>query len=212
MLEWLGGLAAAVVLLVAWYARRSNAPSYAEKYEHLQAGRPWVATRVEPARRQPSSGPPRESRGRKMSKREKDHVHVSMRRPRVDCGGTDCADLAVVGESYRQDVLQRIAADRLEAGETVVFKALIVPEPENPYDPHAIMVVADGHGLVGYFPREHAEEYGEVSRLLTQRGAVGECDAWLTGGSGNAASIGVMLHIEDADVLEDTLRSMLPLG
>jgi len=118
----------------------------------------------------------------------------------------------VVGESYHQEELHKIAGDRLANGEKVVFTALIVPEPANPYDPNAIMVIADGVGQIGHLPREHAVEYGGVAKYLSSREAVGVCEGWLTGGiPDRAPNIGAMLCIDDASALEMRLRDMLPL-
>ena len=74
----------------------------------------------------------------------------------------------VVGESYRQDVLQQVAAqattaeaflDELsgyareraeDAPEGRWFRAELVREPSNPADPRAVAVHAAGVGQIGY--------------------------------------------------------------
>ena len=101
----------------------------------------------------------------------------------------------IVGESRYQKTLRSIAAGRLVAGETVVFAAYVVPEPENQYDHNAIAVYAEGYGPVGYFCREDAELYAPVAQELLRRNAVGVCEAELTGGWDDDASIGVKLGI-----------------
>ena len=65
------------------------------------------------------------------------------------------------------------------------------------------MVLADGIGQIGHFPREHAAEYCGVAKYLLSRDAVGVCEGWLTGGiPGRAPSISAMLCIDDAPALE----------
>jgi hypothetical protein len=124
-------------------------------------------------------------------------------RARVELFGN--RDLAIVGTSYRRDVLARIAGDALRRGEHVAFTALIVPEPENPHDPNAIAVVADGIGPIGYFSRRDAVRYKAMAEALRRRGAIGVCEAYLTGGRDDQAPIGVMLEIEGP---EDTAQQV----
>lgn len=114
-------------------------------------------------------------------------------------------DVAIVGTSYHQDVLARIAGDALKRREHVAFTALIVPEPENPHDPNAVAVVADGLGPVGYFGRRDAVRYRAMAAELLRRRAVGACEAFLTGGWTDEATIGVRLEIEGP---EDTAQQV----
>jgi hypothetical protein len=90
----------------------------------------------------------------------------------LHAGGT----LAIVGESYRQDVLAKVAAQATDAApymedlqdkargiaqkepERRWFRAALFREPGNEYDPNAIAVHAAGYGLVGYLDRETALE------------------------------------------------------
>ena len=65
-------------------------------------------------------------------------------------------DLEVVGESQYQDALgERPAAARPSASEV---QAVLLPEPDNPYDPNAITVLIDG-AKVGYLCRDDAHAY-----------------------------------------------------
>jgi hypothetical protein len=105
-------------------------------------------------------------------------------------------DIPVAGTSHRQEVLSRIAGDALRRGEHVAFTALLVPEPQNPHDPNAIAVIAEGHGPVGYFARRDAVRYRVMAEELLRRGAIGVCEAFLTGGWDDHATIGVRLEIE----------------
>jgi hypothetical protein len=114
--------------------------------------------------------------------------------------------LAVVGESYRQDVLRQLAGDDLAAGTFVKFTALIVPEPTNPHDPNAIAVHANGYGQIGFFSRADAIRYRPAAQELLRRGAIGECKGWLIGGDPSRPTIGAQILISPPNLLAKALR------
>lgn len=116
-------------------------------------------------------------------------------------------DLPIVGTSHRQQVLARIAGESLRKGEHVAFTALIVPEPENPHDPNAISVTADGNGPIGYFARRDALRYKAMAQELIRRDAIGVCEAFLTGGVNDRATIGVRLEIEEPEGTAQQVRA-----
>jgi hypothetical protein len=120
------------------------------------------------------------------------------------------SDVPVAGTSHRQEVLVRIAGDALRRGEHVAFTALLVPEPENPHDPNAIAVIAEGHGPVGYFGRRDAVRYRALAEELLRRGAIGVCEAFLTGGWDDRATIGVRLEIEGPEDTAQQVRAHRP--
>jgi len=62
-------------------------------------------------------------------------------------------DLEIVGESYRQDALQR-----LWRGPDFTYTANMVPEANNPHDPNAVRVEVEGT-QVGYLSRATAKAY-----------------------------------------------------
>jgi hypothetical protein len=119
-------------------------------------------------------------------------------------------DLPLAGTSHRQDVLSRIAGDRLRRGEHVAFTALIVPEPDNPHDPNAIAVAAAGHGPIGYFGRRDALRYKAMAEELVRQDAIGACEAFLTGGWNDEATIGVRLEIEGPEDTAQQVRADRP--
>jgi hypothetical protein len=109
--------------------------------------------------------------------------------------------LNVVGESYRQDLIARVAESATDAtpyldemsGKALAiaeryperrwFRAVLFREPKNPHDTNAIAVHADGFGLVGYLSRDDAISYGPAfEELARQGGRYGSCPAFLTGG------------------------------
>jgi hypothetical protein len=66
--------------------------------------------------------------------------------------------LEVVGESHHQDELWEIVGGRTSDPVRWETTALLIPNPENPYDPNAIEVRIDGL-IVGYLSREDAATY-----------------------------------------------------
>lgn len=130
----------------------------------------------------------------------------------------------VVGESYRQDVLGRVAQQATDSSpyladlkgkaraiavkdkESRWFRAALFHEPDNPHDPNAIAVHADGHGLVGYLDRETAIDYRPVfDELAKQRVRIGACPAMLTGGR-KGTSWGVVLCLSSPEAVISDLR------
>ena len=130
----------------------------------------------------------------------------------------------VVGESYRQDTLRRVETTatnswpyldeltgyaRRRAEEDLEgrwFRAVLVREPDNPADPHAIAVHADDVGAVGYLSRANALAYAPVFEALARAGSTqGTCPGFLIGG-GRGAGLGVLLCLSPPD---DVVRDLI---
>lgn len=121
------------------------------------------------------------------------------------------AAIEVVGESHYQDALLLVADGRTEHGARKREQvATLSPEPDNPYDPAAIVVEIDGH-VVGYLDRHDALAYGPVLGAAAALGhaSIG-CHATLIGGGerhdGYAGSFGVVLHLGQPALLLATLQ------
>jgi hypothetical protein len=130
--------------------------------------------------------------------------------------------VAVVGESYRQDVLRAlpttsstpylgevggraryVAEDQLDGR---WFRAVLRPEPENEHDPNAIAVDAEAGGQVGYLSRGDALGYAAVFAALRERGvARATCPAYLIGEEVAGQTLGVMLCLSVPDEILDSL-------
>ena len=125
----------------------------------------------------------------------------------ADCSepGGDCG-FAIVGESNYQPMLRRVAKQGRN------FRALLIPEPNNPYDPNAIAVWAEGGGPIGYLSRENALEYREVFAFLTERQHVGVCRAKLIGGTPGKRTYGVLIDLRETESLLTDLRDSLAPG
>jgi hypothetical protein len=90
-------------------------------------------------------------------------------------------NVKVVGESHYQDALW--AATGLEnTGQRVGMECIaeLIPEPDNPHDPRAIMVVVSGR-CVGYLSRGVARLYGKRIREMRSGGQPTICDAFIGG-------------------------------
>lgn len=111
-------------------------------------------------------------------------------------------NVKVVGESHYQAALWS-ACGAENTGEQIAFDcgAELVPEPDNPVDPRAIMVQVDGR-CVGYLSRGSARLYGKRVREMREAGQRTNCDAFIGGlvrDSGNP-NLGITLKFPvDAD-------------
>jgi hypothetical protein len=110
--------------------------------------------------------------------------------------------LAVVGESHYQDAIWRQAGAARGAEVRCESIAILVPEPENPFDPDAIAVVLPA-GKAGYLSREDAAQYLPGLRaLMAKHGAPIAVRCVIIGGGYNgqqAKMLGVWLDHDPAD-------------
>ena len=67
-------------------------------------------------------------------------------------------DLEVVGESQYQDALWQVAGGRTSERVRVEVQAVLLAEPDNPYDPNVVTVLIEG-AKVGYLCRDDAQAY-----------------------------------------------------
>jgi HIRAN domain len=85
----------------------------------------------------------------------------------------------VVGESYYQVELERVVGGRTEDSARYKCVAILTPEPDNPYDPHAVCVTVDGF-KVAHLSRDWAAKFNAV--LASSRYAQAACNALIVGG------------------------------
>jgi hypothetical protein len=86
-------------------------------------------------------------------------------------GSNNYPSTEVVGESWRE---KQIAAaiggrPRLDKEVEMTLPAVLVPEPDNPYDPNAISVRVRGH-VVGYLSKEDAVRYRDPIHRIVASG------------------------------------------
>jgi hypothetical protein len=86
------------------------------------------------------------------------------------------------GESHYQDALEAVGGGRTCFGvRQPLITAELVREPNNPYDPNAVRVEADGHALA-YVPKEDAPRFHAIIDKLVAQDRPATCRARLTGG------------------------------
>jgi hypothetical protein len=101
----------------------------------------------------------------------------------------------VVGESHHEAVLEQLAGGRTEEGVHVSCAALLLPQPDNPYDPDAVAVFIRGEE-VGFLARNVAPEFlqalraGGYDRAASEAIIVGGWDR----GRGDRGNFGVRLN------------------
>jgi len=111
--------------------------------------------------------------------------------------------LEVVGESHYQRALWQIVGDEFTPRDPVRYEvvALLVPEPDNPYDANAVRIVVDGL-LVGYLSRSDAARYRPgVLQLMQGTGSVVGLRGQVVGRGGDdgLGLLGVFLDHDPAD-------------
>lgn len=109
----------------------------------------------------------------------------------------------VVGESHYQGALEQICGGRCHDGHDMAVAAILVANPENPYDANAVEVRIGG-SLVGHLPRDIA---ANVSPTLCDKAQRQSCEvsARITGGwdrgNGDTGYFGVTLQLPRPDHL-----------
>lgn len=104
--------------------------------------------------------------------------------------------LEIVGESNYQKEIKRIAAATASSEEPGVFTAVLVREPDNPYDPDAVAVYADGGSQVGYLAREEAAAISEFLDAIARRGYRAYCTGRIAGGTSRKKHRGIWLNMD----------------
>jgi hypothetical protein len=117
---------------------------------------------------------------------------------RVVLEGPDTFELAVVGESFHQDALERICAPRTDESQDRLVEAHLVLENDNPHDSMAVRVDIS-ELAVGYLSRAHARQYREQIRKAGYATANAYCRARIRGGwdrgEGDRGFYGVYLDV-----------------
>lgn len=106
--------------------------------------------------------------------------------------------LDVVGEASYQDNLWRIVGGTHEVSVRKEVHAVLLPEPNNKYDPNAIRVIVNGL-LVGYLARTHAVMYLPGLRQLMSKStnSVVALNGAIVGGEGR--KLGIFLEHDPID-------------
>lgn len=111
-------------------------------------------------------------------------------------------DLEVVGESHYQDALWRVVGGRTAERVRVDVQAVLLTEPDNPYDPNAVSVSIEG-AKVGYLCRDDAKTYRPgLHELQSRHGALIALPGVVVGGGtrqDGPGMLGVWLSHDPAD-------------
>ncbi|WP_441292593.1 DUF4041 domain-containing protein [Sorangium sp. KYC3313] len=124
--------------------------------------------------------------------------------------GPKCLRHEVVGEVYNPDQMRRVVSavhGRTEA----LIQAWLLPDPQNPHDPNAIIVWVLG-GKVGYLARELAFQWKPIFASLYGRyGAHVACQAQLDPPShSNQGSFGVVVWLPALPLPQPTPSQRVP--
>lgn len=118
---------------------------------------------------------------------------LQARRPtgRVNIGRGEPEPYWAVGESQYLDVLRGLQRRVDQDGR---IPALLVREPQNPYDPNAVAVMIHGQ-VVGYLKRSDAADMKDALDSLAARGEFIACPAYFQGGTADKTNIGVVVEV-----------------
>ncbi len=119
-------------------------------------------------------------------------------------GGGHCA---VAGESfYGAAIARTVSLCWVDEQDDRVFRASLVPEPDNKYDENAVGVWS-AMGQIGHLPREDARKYRPLFDEIRRRGYDGgSCEAFMLGGTPDKPNIGIVLRLSAARICLDELR------
>lgn len=123
----------------------------------------------------------------------------------IQVNGSGSFEVPVVGEQSYVQNFERIFGKRTIDGIDVQCTALLIPEPNNPYDKNAVRVLIDGI-LVGYLERASAKNVCASLKRMDKWGVALQVQARVKGGWYRSASdsgdFGVWL-----DFPSETLKS-----
>ena len=122
-------------------------------------------------------------------------AHPPRHGPQARVIGDDEFRFPIVGESHYQTEIEALAGGRTRSGSTGKrIDVVLQPEPDNPYDPHAVVVKA-GSLTIGYLARDVASLFNAA--LADAGYSSGGCKAAIKGGwdrDGDEGSFGVFLN------------------
>ena len=136
-------------------------------------------------------------------------VDTARPQPQPDAGDSELVRVDIVGEASYQRELGILAGPKTEDGVSVWKPAELVPEPNNPYDPQAVVARIEGY-TVGYLSRAKARAFHRMMAEFYPAGEpLTEVKAEIRGGwlraGGDEGYFGVALYVQEriARRLED---------
>ena len=103
--------------------------------------------------------------------------------------------LGIVGESNYQKTLTDAKRNVKNYRGVAHIKVVLSMEPENQYDPNAIVVTTEQQETIGYLSRDDAKKYQEAFKLWASTSRSIHCQAKLLGGEGRRKHIGAWLDL-----------------
>jgi hypothetical protein len=102
----------------------------------------------------------------------------------------------VVGTSHYQPALVELSGRQGDEEIRIEKVAVLVPEPDNPYDPNAIAVHIDRQ-LVGYLSRDENRRWQDVLQTLATHDHQAAAEAMIAGRGpgGGTSNLGVFLRL-----------------
>ena len=114
--------------------------------------------------------------------------------------------LGIVGESHYQKCLKNAKNSVKDYNGVAYINVNLTMEPDNQYDPNAIMVTTEQLETIGYLGRDDARLYHEAFELWASTGRSIRCQAKLVGGEGRKKDIGAWLDIDTPDAIIATFH------
>jgi hypothetical protein len=125
--------------------------------------------------------------------------------------GDGAFEFPIVGESHYQAAIEAITGGKTERGAHHKCTAVLIPEPTNPYDLHAVRIDIEGQ-TVGYLSRDVATFF--LDSLSKSGFAAAVASAIIVGGwdrgDGDVGSFGVKLNAALPFVLSTAISSAEP--
>jgi hypothetical protein len=116
--------------------------------------------------------------------------------PIQDVSGED--RLRVTGAPHYQDELAAASGPKRSGGVEDRRPFALVPEPDNPHDPHAVAVHLERGAKIGYLPRAEAQRYGRLLDAVAARGRRPVANGVVLGGDADRDTLFVVwLHVQD---------------
>lgn len=108
---------------------------------------------------------------------------------------------AVAGESfYGEAIAKTLPTCWSDDEDDRVFRAILVAEPDNEFDPNAIGVWST-FGKLGHLPRDEAALYRPLFDEIRRRGYNGgSCEAVMKGGTADKPNIGIWLRLSHPEI------------
>ena len=119
---------------------------------------------------------------------------------------TRAFSLGIVGESHYRKTLSNAKRSVKDYNGVAYINVILTLEPDNQYDPNAIVVTTEQLKTIGYLSRDDAKLYREAFELWASTGRSIRCQAKLVGEEGRKKDIGAWLDIDTPEAIVATFH------